>query len=106
MCILTLLNVLLSFRATISVLFTVKIFQMKKLKTFFFLYFIGTFSHGVQVFDVTSYQYLKELGMHFGVVHCLVAAPSGRFLFSASGDKSIQVKSIKLSPQKISYKIY
>ena len=56
-----------------------------------FYLLIGTFNHSIQVFDAQSYQYTQELRMHFGVVQCLVTSPSGRFLFSASADKCIQV---------------
>lgn len=51
----------------------------------------GTIKHGIQVFDVKSYQYIQELRMHIDTIHCLVTPPSGRFLFSASGDKCIQI---------------
>lgn len=43
------------------------------------------------MFDVKSYQHIKELMGHIGAIHSVVASPSGRFLISASIDKTIQV---------------
>ncbi|XP_060566056.1 E3 ubiquitin-protein ligase TRAF7-like isoform X1 [Ruditapes philippinarum] len=51
----------------------------------------GTYNHNLQLFDVKNTKHLLELMGHIGVVHSIVPSVSGRFLFSASIDKSIQI---------------
>ncbi|XP_052815565.1 E3 ubiquitin-protein ligase TRAF7-like isoform X1 [Mya arenaria] len=51
----------------------------------------GTYNRNVQVFDCTSLQHLRELMGHVGLIHSLATSLSGRFLFSAASDSSVQI---------------
>lgn len=52
---------------------------------------VGTADHSVQIFDLATKKHLKELTGHMSAVQSLIASPSGRFLFSASSDSTIQI---------------
>ncbi|XP_013393476.1 E3 ubiquitin-protein ligase TRAF7-like isoform X2 [Lingula anatina] len=51
----------------------------------------GTYNQNIRLFDVFTHLHVNTLFGHVGVVGSLVAASSGRFLFSGSGDAVIQV---------------
>lgn len=51
----------------------------------------GSINQNVQVFSATTHQFVMNLSNHLGTVCALVLSLSGRFLFSASQDKSISV---------------
>ena len=60
-------------------------------QVFYISVILGTYNQNLQLFDATTFDHLRELMGHVGMVQTITASPSGRFLFSASVDKSIQV---------------
>ena len=56
----------------------------------FFGLSLGTYNQSIQIFSSTG-QHVQTLAGQIGTIHSLVTSLSGRFIFSASGDKSIQV---------------
>lgn len=53
----------------------------------------GTYNQNIHVYDVNTYQYVKALVGHIGTVTSLVPATTGKLLFSASYDTTVQVYS-------------
>ena len=56
----------------------------------FFGLSLGTYNQSIQIFSSTG-QHVQTLAGQIGTIHSLVTSLSGRFIFSALGDKSIQV---------------
>lgn len=61
-----------------------------------FIDIVGTYNNNIQIFDVESHSHVRSLAGHISTVSALLVSPSGRFLFSASYDKSIQVRTLDL----------
>ena len=53
--------------------------------------FAGTYNQNIAVFDVQGKLEVQKLTGHVGTIMNLRASPSGRFLFSASTDATVQV---------------
>ncbi|CAH3151091.1 unnamed protein product [Porites evermanni] len=58
---------------------------------YFFMISTGTYNQNIHVYDVNTYQYVKALVGHIGTVTSLVPATTGKLLFSASYDTTVQV---------------
>jgi E3 ubiquitin-protein ligase TRAF7 len=53
--------------------------------------FTGTYNQNIHVYDINTHQHIKALTGHFGTVTGLVLSVTGRLLFSASYDTTVQV---------------
>lgn len=53
----------------------------------------GTYNQNIHVYDVNTYQSIKALVGHIGTVTGLAPAATGKLLFSASYDTTVQVQS-------------
>ena len=62
------------------------------------LCFSGTYNQNIHVYDINTHQHIKALTGHFGTVTGLVLSVTGRLLFSASYDTTVQVKMLKMLP--------
>lgn len=51
----------------------------------------GTYNQNIHVYDLHSYQHLKQLVGHLGTVTGLAVSTAGKLLFSASYDNTVQV---------------
>lgn len=51
----------------------------------------GTYNQNIHVYDVNTYQSIKALVGHIGTVTGLAPAATGKLLFSASYDTTVQV---------------
>lgn len=60
----------------------------------------GTYNQNIHVYDVNTYQYVKALVGHIGTVTSLVPATTGKLLFSASYDTTVQVHSYQECSQQ------
>ncbi|XP_069112218.1 E3 ubiquitin-protein ligase TRAF7-like isoform X3 [Argopecten irradians] len=56
----------------------------------------GTYSQNIQVFDIETNQHTRTFQGHIGTINCVISSRSGRFLFSSSIDKAIQIWSLEL----------
>ncbi|OWF34765.1 E3 ubiquitin-protein ligase TRAF7-like isoform X1 [Mizuhopecten yessoensis] len=56
----------------------------------------GTYNQNIQVFDVETKQHTRSFQGHIGTINSLITSHSGRFLFSSSIDKAIQIWSLEL----------
>jgi len=51
----------------------------------------GTYNRNIHVYDCQTQEYVKALSMHLGTINAVAVSVSGHFLFSASGDATIQI---------------
>ncbi|XP_033754301.1 E3 ubiquitin-protein ligase TRAF7-like isoform X2 [Pecten maximus] len=56
----------------------------------------GTYNRLIQLFNIESHDHIGSFKGHIGTVSSIIAAPSGRFLFSCSTDKSVMIWSLEL----------
>ncbi|XP_015748857.1 PREDICTED: E3 ubiquitin-protein ligase TRAF7-like [Acropora digitifera] len=55
---------------------------------------VGTYNQNIHLYDVNTYQSIKALVGHIGTVTALAPAVTGKLLFSASYDTTVQVQSL------------
>ena len=55
------------------------------------LFVSGTYNQNTHLYDIETLEYVKVLTGHIGIINSILPSPSGRFLFTASYDHTIQV---------------
>jgi len=63
---------------------------------------LGTYNQNTHIYDISTYQYVKVLNGHLGIINALMPSPSGHFLFTASYDNTTQLWDlVKLLPVQV-----
>ena len=54
----------------------------------------GTYNRNTHLFDVNTFQPVKDLTGHLGTITGMTLNPSGNFLFTSSSDNTVQVSRV------------